>query len=547
MKKTRRITAILLALLLCLALVACGNADDKTADTTTSSPPPASGTTPSPALSGDNIVTGDNIAPPPEDAKFADRIEILTEMPLTMVDCYHPAGGGNGERAVYRCIFDRLVIHTRDNEILPELATRWETNDNQTYTFYLRDDVSFHNGQKFTAQDVLDTIWWAQEYGVGSNGYEGWRDVVSSRAINDYTVEITLNDVNVDFLWLISQSVCSIINRAAREADSLWGLWVGTGAFRVVDQLANDHMTLERNDDYWGEAPITKTLNFQFIPEMAARAIMLQNGEAHMAMAVGPEDLQMFMDDPVNYTIFNGVHNLLWNLYLNTKNPITGDLNFRMAVAHALNIPEIAVVAVGIQAIIPSDGSSWGYAGEFRNTDIPLFERDLDLAREYLAASSYKGEPVVMMAGIPPNIAVQDLIAEQLGEIGINIEIYNTDNASIIAMDQNNPDTQIINGLSPFSGLAASARNMFLPTGGANRGKYDNQEVIDLLMRAPSVADRAEREAMYKRVQEIVAQDVYMLPLFYRMSPIIARSSVGGFAHESDHDCDYRWVFMVVD
>ena len=554
MKKTMRITAILLALVLCFALVACGGGG--TTDTGAASPggaetspggassPGGSAITPTPGASA--VLPGQSIEAP-EGAKFADSIIIQLEMPNTVVDPLHPAGGGGGQVLVYRCVMDTLISRTIDGDYIPDLATEWKTDDYQTYYFKLRDDVTWHNGQKFTAQDIADTVVVAERDGVGSNGYETWRDVKEVNIINDYEVEIVLNSVNVDFFFLISLPVGSIVNKAARDADPVLGAMVGTGAYIVTDFASGgDAMTMERNENYWGEPPITKTLYLRFTPETVARAIMLENGEADIALSVGIEDYPRFVDNP-DYNIYYYIHILGWVLYLNDKNPITGDINFRKAVANALNFDDIAIAATGDWAVATTDGSLWGYGTEFRNTDIPKLKQDVELAKQFLAQSNYDGSEVQIMAGIPPNISCQDLIAEQLAAIGIKTSLFNTDNSIIISMDQFTPETQMINGVAPFSLSAVSCRNMFLPTGGANRGKYENPQVIELLDKAPSILDAKEREAVYKQVQQMVYDDYVQLSMFYRAKPITTVGSVGGIITSSDDSHDFRYVFKTLD
>ena len=548
MERKKRTIAALLILALCLTVAACGGSDDP-ADTAsgsenTGSSQPTGGSEPT----GGNVLSPSDVIglPEGEDVHYADTIEVLLETAVNVIDPYHPAAGGGGQRVTYRCVMDTLISRTQAGEYIPDLATSWNTDDAQTYTFTLRDDVYFHNGQKFTAQDVADTVLVAHRDGVGSNGYECWRSVEEVNILGDYEVEIVLSAVNVDFLYDIATPVASIVNRAAREADPVAGAWVGTGAFYMSDFVSGQEFTLTRNDDYFGEAPITRVLHFRHIPENAARSITMLNGEGDVIISPAVNDMNMFVDNP-DFYIYNFMHNVSSALNLNLNNPITGDINFRLAVAHALYTPDIAAVVVGDWGAPPTDGAVWGFATEFRNTDIPIYEYNPDLAREYLAASSYNGEEIQIMAGMPTNIMVQDLIAEQLGRVGINTTLFNTDNATIISTDVNSTETQIINGVLPFSNNAASCRNIYLPNGGSNRGKYNNQEIVDLLMLATTILDAGEREAVYRRVQEIAYEDVAIIPIFYRATPIVTVSNFGGLVVSNDHNHDYRYIFKVIE
>ena len=227
MKKVKGITAILLALMMCLALVACNGGTTDDAGTTqpggTTSPGgttgPGSSTSPNAPIVP---VQPDAPAPEGEDVRYAEAIDILAVSSVVVIDCQAPGATSDVNRCIYSCIYDRLIALTPEGEYVPELATSWESADAQTFTFQLRNDVYFSNGDKFTAQDVVDTILIGKE-SVGSMAFDTWRPVDTVTAVNDYTVEIVLSEVNADFLFNLRLPWASIINKAAREANPVEG------------------------------------------------------------------------------------------------------------------------------------------------------------------------------------------------------------------------------------------------------------------------------------------------------------------------------------
>ena len=164
----------------------------------------------------------------------------------------------------------------RTKEILPELATEWKaSSDLKTWTFTLRDDVYFHNGEKLTADDVLFT--W--EYGKNASNAtvkSFWNGVESVKAIDDYHVELVLKAANIDLLHLLSNEYFAILNREAVTADATKGPDIGTGPYVNKEFFSGDYTLLERFDRYWGEAPVTKTLRFRCLPEGTARLAALE-------------------------------------------------------------------------------------------------------------------------------------------------------------------------------------------------------------------------------------------------------------------------------
>ena len=551
----RRLILIMLVLAMAAALAACGGgaADSQspgasTAPSASSTPSAPSAPEPSERTGGSSVVAPADVASAPEqeDVKYADLIDIIVENPISVIDPLNPTASGPGCRTMYITIYDRLLKRVGEGIFEPELATSYESDDQQNWIFHLRDDVTFHNGDKFTAQDVVDTVMLSRD-APGTIAADAWRSVDTITAIDEYTVQITLSDVNVEFLFWLSLPGASILNKAARDADPVEGAWVGTGPYRVTEFVSSDYTVETVNDNYWGTKPLTKQLLFRNVPEMTARPIMIQNGESHVGFDIGSESLYLFVNDPA-YSVITFIGNSAHCLMFNVNDPITGDKDFRYAVAHALSRPEIALVGHGDWGIPETEGTFWGNNTEFRNHDIPILEYDQQLAKEYLAASSYNGEEIEIIAGIPPTLKASELIQEQLGQIGINIRLFLTDGPTLQSFAKfYDNQAQITHHSAPFTQSAASMRAQIGTGGASNRSSYSNPKVDELLALAPTIVDPQERGAIYKQVQEIVAEDMPSLNLYWRMYAMVTSSNVGGILADPDQNHDFRGIFMIVE
>lgn len=526
--KMKKILAIMLAVVMLAALAACSNGDDKTPDNSVTGSPDHTGT-----------------GGPGENVQVADTVRILLEAPIASLDTLNAASAGNGPRAIYRCIMDKLVGITPQGVYTPELATSWSTNDDINYTFNLRNDVYFHNGQKFTAQDVINTVELAQA-AVGTNAHTAYKDIVSITAPDEYTVEIVLRAVNVDFMYNLTNPCAAILCKAAIDADPVKGAWVGTGAFTVTGFSSGDYVTLTRNDNYWGEPAVSQTLQFNFVPENAARVIMLQNGETHLVTGgIDVEHMPTIENAPDKYTIYSVIANLGFGIMFNTNNPVTGDKNFRAAVTYAINVPEAAWVGAEKWAYLPVSGAFWGNSTEFLNTSLPIRNQDVELAKQYLAESSYNGEQVEIMSGTEASVTCAVLIAEQMRAIGINVLLTNTDFISIASTDtQGNSETQMINNLAPFTLRASSSRGVYHTEGGTNRGKFSNPEMDRMLDQASSITDDAEREALYMQLQQMFYDEYLGIMLFHRDMPLIATAHLRGLIIDPEMNHDFRYMYV---
>ena len=522
MKNTKRFIAIALTLIMCLALLAACQPADSGGDVAPS--PTAPGASPTPGAVAPP-------PPPPAGANLAPLVDIIMQAGVAALNPFIPGGSNAPAFKRHNMYQDRLLRNMGDGTVGPQLATRWETDDFQTFTFWLRDDVYFHNGDKLTAADVVWTVNESQD----ASGFVRniWGGVEEVEALDAHTVRMTLESVNVDFPMVITHPAGGIYNaRAIAECDAT-GTWIGTGPFRVAEFVSGDFTRFERFDEYWdGPAP-TQTVILRFVPEASARTIMLMNHESHGGHEIVPEDIPMFREHP-DFTVNSVVMNNPFFMAFNMGHPVTGDKNFRMAVAHALYRPDIALYAIGVEGGPEMSGTFWGPTAEFRANDIPIIPFDLDLARQYLAASPYRGEPIEIATQLASHVRAAEIIQLQLAEIGIDIAIHRTDAPGLNALMTHTPGTvgphEIVLHTASIANRASDIRMTIHSTSVLNRAGYMNPEIDRLLDLALTQGNAAEREATYRQIQYILAEDIPYLNLYWIYRAWIALNGVGGVA-----------------
>ena len=516
-----------------------------------SASPGASSTSPNatpanPGASPDH--PGASPAPTDEGVKFAEHIEIILDnMAPAAVNPFSPAGSSVGSNWTYRMIYDTLIYPLGNGEYAPLLATQWETQDFQTYVFNLRDDVYFHNGDNVTANDVAFTVNVLSKEFVGTPGANRWSAAETATATDKYTVEIVLKSVNVDFLYEISTSQAGIFSEKEYQENPDEWAYMGSGPFILKGFTSNDSIELERNDNYWGDIPVTKSVTMRYIPEMAARLMMLQNNEADACFAITPEDVPAIEANPdfeVYWLKLNNPHLLGFNL----DDPIVGDLNFRLAVAHALYREDIAIVSGGDGGVPVTDGSTFGYDQEFRNWDVPLRPYDPDLAREYLAASVYNGEEIEIAAAIPTLILGLPVIQQQLADVGIKTRINQMDIPGLGAYAAyGNNQCQIIYYVPNLGHGVASIQTLYLPGGNMNRMSFNDPYVTELLTRAQTIGDYNERRELYMGLQEYLNEEPAMVGTYWHANPLVFRKGIGGMKLRTDDLHDLRGIYLIID
>jgi peptide/nickel transport system substrate-binding protein len=196
---------------------------------------------------------------------------------------------------VVRNIFDGLVTRTTDDQIVLELVETYHWTDSKTVEFNLRQDVKFHNGDRFTADDVVFTFERILTQDVGARRRSLVEQVGSVEKMDDYTVRFDLKRPWPAFPRMLGRNQIVPQDYVTRVGDEEFARYpVGTGPFRFVEGTLDGQIVLERFDDYYGgaeelpppELPFLDRVIFRMMPESSARADALCSGEVHIIQNV---------------------------------------------------------------------------------------------------------------------------------------------------------------------------------------------------------------------------------------------------------------------
>lgn len=324
-------------------------------------------------------------------------------------------------------IYETLIVQTTDLELVPGLATEWEEVEDNVYEFKLREGVTWHNGEPFTAEDVAFTLQRALE--SPSIGHiVAAIDGEQIEVVDDHTIRIGTKEGFGPFLTHLSHSATAILNKkAVEEAGDNYGVSVvvGTGPFVFDEWVSGTEFTVNRNEDYWGEPAGVERIEFLTIADPNVRLIELESGTIDIAFDIAPSDLQAVEDNP-DLTLLHTPNLGTEYLGLSEKNdtPLR-DVKVRQAIAHAIDVPAIINVVfqgIGQQMSGPINELVFGF-----NEDLQPYERNVDLAKELLKEAGYEGGGFKLSLYVGDNnqerIRVAQIISEALAEIGIEVEI----------------------------------------------------------------------------------------------------------------------------
>ncbi len=424
-------------------------------------------------------------------------------------------------------LYDGLVRYKDGTlEVEPSLATSWNiSDDGKTYTFKLRDGVKFHDGSPFNAAAVKFNF---DRMLKEDNPYHDtgpfplaffFSSVDSVNVIDDLTVEFKLKEPYAPFLSNLAYPTGLIVSPAAVMK---WGKDFGrhpsgTGAYKFDSWEANSKVVITRNDDYWDGAPSLDAIVYRPITDANTRVAEMLSGGLDVMVEVPPDSVAQFSDNPA-FKVYEQAGPHVWFLILNVKDGPFSNKLVRQAANYAINKKAIVDNILQGTAEVAAGPTPPAFAWAYDDALQP-YPYDPDKAKALLKEAGYDGKEVTFYvteggSGMLDPVAMGTAIQADLEAVGMKVKIetyeWNTFLGKVnpglegkadmaeMAWMTNDPDTL------PFLTLRTAA---FPDSGGFNSGYYSNPKVDELLDKARSSTDQAERAKLYKEMQEIVHDD----------------------------------------
>ncbi len=472
--------------------------------------------------------TGGILTPIVEADSYKDRVVIGTNLQCRTIDPQAESDMAHDD--VFRMSHNRLTYYDSiAREVKPELAESWEWTSDTELVFKLREDVTFQNGNKMNAEDVVYTFERSRTSPVCGSKLVF---LESFEALDEYTVKMTLTQHYTDWLILLSNCVFCILDKESCEADPQMGPGIGTGAWIIEEMSANNFVELDRNDNFWGEIPKSKEVCFKYIAEDSARLIALQNGEIDVCIDPANTELSYIEEDP-NLDLVRFQSTTSTFFCFNTSKEPGNNVNLRRAIAHAIDYDAVMIAATEGHATrcIPF----WGWATYGYDETMEPYKYDLELAKKYMADAGYPDGGVsieVMVSNAERKVALQ-VIQDNLKAIGVDIVVYECDHSTIIGRTTfAEPIHEAMLFYTSWNYEGDDGRRMLYAGSNVNKAIYTNQEVMDLIDKAAVLPDGEERAAIYKEVQAIIHDEAPWIPLYYATKSIGINKNCGGIIWE---------------
>ncbi|WP_106477588.1 ABC transporter substrate-binding protein [Phytohalomonas tamaricis] len=425
-------------------------------------------------------------------------------------------------RIVFTGMCDKLVDLDDKLNIVPQLATEWSWNDDQTVlTMTLRDGVTFHDGTPFNAEAVKYNIERSLNL-PGSNRRNEISAVDHVEVVDGHTVKLHLKQPFAPLLAALSDRAGMMISpkAAEEEGENFSRNPVCSGPFKFVDRVAQDKITLEKYAGYWNKDAIhLDRVIYRPIPDATVRLANLQSGQLDIIDRAATSDLKQIRDDS-SLKLESAVSLGYSGITINTDhgpradNPLGSDPRVREA--FELSIDRNIINQVAYDGEFTPDNQPISTQSPFHAHSLKSPVRDVERAKALLKEAGVDRVSIDLMATNSPEVMrVAQIIQSMAGQAGFDVKVTATEFATMLD-SYDRGDFQA--GLLNWSGRADPDGNLyaFLTCDGTlNDGEYCNAKLDEQLNKARRTNDTAARHEAYEAAERILLTDRPIIYLYH--------------------------------
>lgn len=445
-------------------------------------------------------------------------------------------------------IVETLTYLTPEYEVKPLLAERWELIEPNTWRFFLRKGVVFHDGQPFNAQAVKEGLF--DRAGQVEGGGTIKAGPQSAVVVDEYTIDFTPTVPNLR----VPQQLVHPNNGVVAPGSTIGTKPIGTGLFRFVDYKPKESISVERNPDYWGGAPKLERIEFRFFPDRNARKLALESGDVDVIYEVPRQDVEDLKAR--EFTVLNSEVGAYEAMYANArggKAPYDklADVAVRRAVAMSIDRQALVTgvldgLATTDQTFVPPTslgdqaslvkGSPYDPAGAMRLLD------EAGWRAEGSAVRTKNGTPLslTLVSGFPTaevHRPIPAFLQSELAKVGIELKIVERpDSASFQALIKSGEGDLFLEQGNQNDGNPGFLPVLLLYTGGSGASApYQSlfapgKKFDELIEPSLSAADPAVvRSAVAAAMREAIVEQATVIPLAGIFRIYGMRSEVKGF------------------
>jgi peptide/nickel transport system substrate-binding protein len=442
-----------------------------------------------------------------------------------------------------KSVYDTLAEPDMNGKLVPALAERWQVSDDAlNWTFYLKNGVVFHNGDKLTAHDVKATFDRIMDKSTASPKAKEFASITSIEAVDDFTVSIKLKEPSSPLLATLASGWGAILPKSLIDAGHDFGNKpVGTGPYMLTKWVRDSQILLDKNDKYWMKGlPKIDRITMHIIPERAVQIQGLISGQIDVTYFIDGDDIPL-LENSQEVKIDKSMTALILVMSINCSNPVLKDIRVRRAINHAIDKQKVLDVAYGGGKPI---GTFMDYGNAYYKDFTYLYPYDPEKARKLLAEAGVGSETVFELF-LPQNyelhVKAGEMYQDMLTKVGLNVKIKLVDWSTWISdvYRGGKYDLTVIGHtgkLDPdgtLSGYGTEGRYV----------KWINPRTAGLIGQARKVSGFENRKRLYDEALEIMAREVPFMYLGSSYRYTAVRKNVSEFRMTPKLDTfDFRWT-----
>jgi len=452
---------------------------------------------------------------------------------------------------VYGNIIEPLIVIDKDGQIQPNLAHKFEVVAPDRVRFFIRKGIKFHDGADLNAQAVKFTFDRAITMPARWKALFG--PIKAAEIVDDFTVDIVTSVPYGPLMASMAMVYTGIVSPDAvkKYGDNYGRNPVGTGPFVFKEWKTKDHITLVKNDAYWGKKARLNKVIFKVIPEAGSRMMSLRTGDIDIAMQPTPAELDMFRSDK-KYDVAETMGLRVFFLGFNNALFPTDDPKVRQALSMAVDINGI-VDNILEGAAVPPKGYLAPAVFGFKDMGLDKrFPYDPKKAKALLAQAGWKDTDndgildkngkklVINFLGAKGRYLMDAEICEaaqaMFKAIGVEAKLDFFEWATTFTALRK-PDLEYnlftlgwltTNADADYSLYAMFHSSQFSPKGW-NNNRFKDARVDELLDRARSSQDRVDRQTSYYEAQDIIGESATWIPVYNTKEIFVLNKRVKGF------------------
>jgi len=442
-------------------------------------------------------------------------------------------------------LFDNLLSRDEHLSVKPGLAEGWETPNPKTYIFHLHKNVRFSDGRPLTSRDVKWSYDSLMEGKIRSAKSATYRSVDKIETPDVNTVVFHLKQPWGALLWNLAAPGMGIVPDGSTVEISQHP--IGSGPFRFISAEQDKEVIIERNNNYWGDKAKIDRVRFAVIPDTTTRALELRKGSADLEINALAPDMEVALEREPRLNIIRRPGTRLGYMAFNLRDPILKDVRVRQAMAYAIDRQPLIHYLMRDSArpaasVLPPE--SWAYDANVRQYAYdPARARQLLDSAGYIATNGVRFHLTMKTSTEESSRAMAAVFQQQLRDVGIALDIRSFEAATFFS-DVTHGEFQVYSlrwlgaNEDPDIFEYAFDSSRIIPNG-ANRQYYSNPRVDALIAKASTESDQNARKQDYAEMQQILAEDLPYINLWYFDNVMVYSKRVRGLELNPSGNYDF--------